>query len=238
MDNQRSIRDGQLARIRALMAKTVDNGCTEAEAAAAAAAVDRLLAAYELTLDEVNVRELVVVQRRVAARHHHVAEAVYAIGQFTDCRTWFSGNDVIFLGFAVDTEIAEYLTLVFKRAIDSGTNAHTLFNHAYDAAGSVQRKEMLRCFAIGMADRLAQRLLTLKSKRDFTARESTGRDLVMLKKPIVDAAFDALGLLLRGGKQRREIGDPAAYAAGQKSAEHVAINQGIAARARSSSMIR
>ena len=44
------------ARIRALLAKTVENGCTEAEALAAAQLAAKLLQQYELTLDEVQLR--------------------------------------------------------------------------------------------------------------------------------------------------------------------------------------
>ena len=45
-------RDAILARIRALLAKTVANGCTEAEAVAAAELAAKLLAKHNLTLDE------------------------------------------------------------------------------------------------------------------------------------------------------------------------------------------
>jgi hypothetical protein len=237
--SDRTTREGQLARIRALMAKTVDNGCTEAEAAAAAAAVDRLLAQYEISLDEVNIREQEIVMRGVKARRHQVVDIAWHIAKFTDCKVWTSGDEIIYFGFVVDTEIAEYLTLVFKRAIDSGSAAFTLFNRDYDEASTPARVEMVRSFGIGMSHRLGERLMQLKSKRDFEQRESTGRDLVMLKHPFVDAAFDALNLTLgKGGPGSAPPRNRAAFAAGHKVADQVAINQGIAARAQRSEMIR
>lgn len=45
-------RDAISRRIRALRAKTVENGCTEAEALAAAELLADLLAKYNMTLDE------------------------------------------------------------------------------------------------------------------------------------------------------------------------------------------
>ena len=59
--NQSSIaeRERALARVRALAAKTTANGCTEAEAQAAATT-------YEITLDETAVREDALVGRVIA----------------------------------------------------------------------------------------------------------------------------------------------------------------------------
>ena len=45
------------ARIKALAEKTVSNGCTEAEAMAAAEMVGRLLERYALSMEEIDVRE-------------------------------------------------------------------------------------------------------------------------------------------------------------------------------------
>jgi Protein of unknown function (DUF2786) len=45
------------ARIKALAEKTVSNGCTEAEAMAAAGMVGRLLERYALSMEEIDVRE-------------------------------------------------------------------------------------------------------------------------------------------------------------------------------------
>ena len=44
------------ARIQTLRAKTIDNGCTEGEALAAAAKVSELLDRYELSLTDVEIR--------------------------------------------------------------------------------------------------------------------------------------------------------------------------------------
>src|SRR5271169_3803247 len=53
------------ARIKALAEKTVSNGCTEAEAMAAAEMVGRLLERYALSMQEIDVRQEVCVQIEV-----------------------------------------------------------------------------------------------------------------------------------------------------------------------------
>ena len=210
-DQAKKERENKLAQIRALMARTVANGCTEAEAKAAAAAVDRLLAKYEIDLDEVTVREQEIVRLNVAGvRHHEVSGAALRIAMFTDCKAWTDGPCIVYFGFQVDTEIAEYLTLVFKRAIDREGDHFVLFNPEYTALGRHKQAGMLSSFKMCMASRLGERLSELKSARDFRQR-TTGRDLVLIKSPMVDQAFEALGLILGSGGRGKTVSDPGQF---------------------------
>jgi Protein of unknown function (DUF2786) len=236
-ENTSALREAQLARIRGLMAKTVDNGCTEAEAAGAAEAVDRLLSLYEIDLDEVTVKEQPIVRLDMKTGAHPIKYAAGRIGGFTDCRVWFDKGLLTYFGFKVDTEIAEYLTLVFRRAIDREISTVTLFNPEYDARSKSQQADFQGSFGDGMAGRLGERLSELKSKRDFTQRGS-GTDLVLIKRPLVDQALRDLGITLTSGGSRSKIRDQQAYAAGRQSANNVAISQGIAGRAAQGGMIR
>lgn len=235
----KDMREATLARIRALMAKTTDNGCTEAEAEAAAKMVDRLLALYEIDLDEVTVREQELVQLIVADGEHAVRMAGLRIAAFCDCKVWTVENrrKIAYFGFKIDTEIAEYLTLLFKRAIDQGASDYTAFNQDYNAQNRNGRNEMLHSFRAGMASRLGDRLTELKSKRDF-AQRGTGRDLVAIKMPLVEDGFAALGISLGRASRGRGARDQGAYVAGRNAAEGVAINQGIGHYAEKRGMIR
>ena len=227
----KSRREGTLARIRALMAKTVGNGCTEAEAAEAARKVDELMALYEIDLDEVSMRQQDILFRLVkSAASHPVEYAGSAIARFTDCQVWRRGGVPVFFGFQVDTEIAEYLMLLFKRAIDREGATFILFNPAWDDASKPGKVELLRSFGIGMAGRLGERLSELKSKRDFSQRVA-GRDLALMKKPAVDAAFAKLDLVIGRGRLDRAAKNSVAFKAGREAAQDVPINQGVADRA-------
>src|SRR5690348_10094891 len=55
--------DGLKARIQALRAKTIENGCTESEALAAAAKVAELLDRYDLSLSDIEIRAAPCEQR-------------------------------------------------------------------------------------------------------------------------------------------------------------------------------
>lgn len=219
-------REAQLARIRGLMAKTTAAGCTEAEAHAAAALLDKLLAQYGLSLDEAAVREQEIVKLDITVLPHAVDHAARNIAAFTDCRVWHCNRDLIFLGCEIDVDVAEYLTLLFVRAINRESDNFTMFNPDYATRTAAGKSEMVWSFQVGCAARLGERLGEMKSKRDYTQR-GTGTDLVAIKKPLVDDAFNSLGIVLGGGHAGRAVKDSAAYGAGRKAAEGVAINQGI-----------
>ena len=67
------------ARIKALAEKTVSNGCTEAEAMAAAEMVGRLLERYALSMEEIDVREQRCVQVEVPIGGKQCAALVFAV---------------------------------------------------------------------------------------------------------------------------------------------------------------
>jgi hypothetical protein len=235
-------RKALLQRVRGLMAKTTANGCTEAEAQAAAAMVDRLVGEYEIDLTETLVGEQEVIQLDIELNHHPVRFAASRIGEFCDCRVWYNANqgrnDLCVLGFEIDVEIAEYLLLLFQRAIDREASQYSVFNPEFAMADTTLRNTMLQSFNVGMATRLGDRLREMKSKRDFAQKEKRGFDLVLAKKPIIDLAWASLGLNLSKDKYGASHRHAGAYEAGQSAANKVAINPGVGGGAGNSGRIK
>src|ERR1700733_1702422 len=104
------------ARIKALAEKTVSNGCTEAEAMAAAEMVGRLLERYALSMEEIDLREERCVQLNVpigGKQRRPIDGCVTAIARFCDCKVWVARDGVtpsyVFFGFEADTALGGYL---------------------------------------------------------------------------------------------------------------------------------
>jgi Protein of unknown function (DUF2786) len=79
----------ELSRVNALAEKTVSNGCTEAEAMAAAEMVGRLLERYALSMEEIDVREERCIHVEVpigGKRRRPIDACVTAIARFCDCK--------------------------------------------------------------------------------------------------------------------------------------------------------
>ena len=134
------------ARIKALAEKTVSNGCTEAEAMAAAEMVGRLLERYALSMEEIDVREQRCVQVEVpigGKQRRPIDGCVTAIARFCDCKVWVSRDTMmpsyVFFGFDADTALAGYLFNVIDRAMATALTAFRV------DASSVARRWSSRC---------------------------------------------------------------------------------------------
>ena len=97
-------RSALLDKISALLAKTGANGCTEAEAIAAAELVEKLMTKYGLSLSEL---EAISSPADVCdadgapignVRSHEVLHVSGAIAHYTDTRSWYQRHGVIHKG--------------------------------------------------------------------------------------------------------------------------------------------
>ena len=141
-----------IGRIQGLRAKTVEQGCTEQEALAAAAKVAELLDRYGLSLSELDLQRQACDGAAVETSRKRVGpvdDCVPAVAAFFDCRAWGEKAAAgtlryVFFGLPADVAAARYLYDLVERAFDTKT---ALFR-----AGHRQLVELrLRWGAIGTA---------------------------------------------------------------------------------------
>src|SRR3954462_11165575 len=158
-------------RIRALAAKTVERGCSEAEALAAAAKVGELLEVYGLSMSEVELREEACVQRRLATTGPQRLALRWlfpALLRFCECRGWTDGRqDFVLFGLEPDVQMAEYLLRVIEGAL-AWEEARYRRSANYFAS-RLPAQAVLRSFRYGFADRVAKRLDAMASDRNRAA---------------------------------------------------------------------
>lgn len=225
------------ARIQALRAKTVDNGCTEGEALAAAGKVAELLDRYELSLTDIEIRET-HCEERVYETHLRkripIDECIGAIAAFCDCRVWREKNAAgearyVFFGLPADVEVAHYLTELIDGTVRAELGRYKV-SAGYKRFRHQDRHLANASFALGMCASIADRLVAMKAERDGAIRNSD-RGLVVLKAAVVDTELDRLGLKLRtveAGPARPIT--PDAYDAGGVAGEMVSLHPGIRRR--------
>jgi hypothetical protein len=135
-------------KIRALNSKTVANGCTEAEALAAMAMVGKLLEQYNLSMDEVSLREdgcvciaIDLGGKRISA----ITRTIVGISALTGTQTWQGtvwgktaelcglpgdhlnrNQHVFFFGTPTDAEAARHLWNVIVAAHETELAAYKL----------------------------------------------------------------------------------------------------------------
>lgn len=229
-------------RIRALAARTVDRGCSEAEALAAAQKVGELLEVYGLTMSEVELRQEACVQRQTTfsgPRLQAIGGIFLSVIDLTETKGWTAGRGTfVFYGLEPDVLMAEYLLHLIGSAIDH-EEARYRASDAYQRS-RVAPQNRLRSFRYGFAERVSKRIAELAAHRraaEQAARmpTSTGTALVLVKQQIIDEGFGALGIRLRTSYTTRTVRDGAAYRKGMEAGGRVNLERpvGAAAGARS-----
>lgn len=211
-------------RIRALAAKTVENGCTEGEAIAAAAMLAKLLAQYNMTLDEAELAANPFA--RHTERHEDpVGDRLWKVADasayLTGARFWTSAagvwpREINFFGFDHEVEVARYMLEICAGAMRR--EHQRLKDERYPR---VLKRAVEQPFLDGMADRLRQRI------RDLKPPEPTGKGLVVLRGALIDKAMNERGIALRDRNMRGSRSLDLAYLDGVIAGDRVALNRGV-----------
>lgn len=214
------------ARIRALRAKTVENGCTEAEAMAAAEKLAQLLDDYNMTLDEADLR--------ASPFGDHVHDAAGTVGlklwkpadaiaKLTNTRYWTGGRAaptrITFVGLTHEVEIAAYLLAICERAMRTESSA---IMRAVRNLPHIKQAARVMPFLDGMADRLAARILAM------IPPQPPGKGLVVLRNALISEELARRGVEIETGAARRPM-NWGAYNDGVRAGDGVALNPGVAA---------
>lgn len=221
-----SERERIAARIRALRSRTVENGCTEAEAMTAAVMLAQLLDDYNMTLDEADLRA------SPFADHVHdgagtvglkLWKPASAISKLTNTRYWTGGEGaptrITFVGLSHEVEIAAYLLAICERAMRTESAA---MMDAVRRLPHIKQAARVMPFLDGMADRLAARI------RAMIPVQPLGKGLVVLRNALITEELAKRGVEIETGAARRPM-TWGAYRDGLRAGDGVALNPGVAA---------
>lgn len=234
------------ARIRALTVRTVERGCSEAEALAAAAKVGELLEVYGLSMSEVALREEACVQQRVTVPgpQRLALRWLYpALLRFTECRGWTDGRaDFVLFGLEPDVQMAAYLLRVAEGALAHEEARYRATAEYLRSRATPQTR--LRSFRYGFADRLGKRLEELIAAREQAAEArraaagparatatatATATALVLAKEKKVEEGFRGLGVRLKTVYSTATVRDRGAYGRGQAAGGRVGLERPVGA---------
>lgn len=224
-----------IGRIQALRAKTVEQGCTEQEALAAAEKVAELLDRYGLSLSELDLGRQScggVTVETVRKRAAPIDDCVPATAAFFDCRVWSekSANGTlryVFFGLPADVAASRYLYDLVDQAFARETALFRM-DKTYTATPPGTRRTATNSFQIGLGQGIVAKLHALRTARETALRGSSGRDLVVVKADMVEAELAELGLNLRArSRQGRRRVLRKAFDQGHKAGLGFAYTEGI-----------
>jgi hypothetical protein len=240
-------RTALLDKITALLAKTEERGCSEAEAIAAAELAQKLMAKYGLSLSELRATASPVDACEAEAtaighrRAHEVLHLSEAIAFYTDTKTWYhrhgwihgekdgryrvhesGGIVVVFFGLSADVQVANYLTSTLRVMLDTEWSA---FWRAYPKKPKPNARTARASFMRGMTNRVSKRLCEMKSAQNREVVNDC-REIVLAKEQIVKAAFKGCGVRLEHESRSFSVPDLKSYNAGDAAGRRVSISSG------------
>lgn len=225
------------ARIKALTEKTVSNGCTEAEALAAAEMAGRLLERYALSMEEIDIRAARCVQVEVplsGRQRRPIDGCVPAIARFCDCKVWLARDGdqprYVFFGFEEDTAMATYLYAVIGRGMQTELER---FRTDHPELRAIRLRTASTSYQQGMASRIAERLEQMLDRREaeVAAQRSTGSALMVVKHRVVEDAFKETSVRLVSAR-RSGLRANGAYRQGYAAGDRISLNRPVRGQGR------
>jgi hypothetical protein len=221
-------REKMLDKIRALLSKTTENGCTEEEYLAALAKARALMDAYEITEADLQLtkEEGVVLRKEMTGSdpHHIKFHMSRAVGEFCDCRAWRDREGkLVFLGLPSDTQFAAWLLDHLAAFVLTELADHLMG----DIALGTPRRKVINGFVDGITVRISERLREL-CKPPVTA-STNSRALVAIKQTLIKAKMDELCIKLRTSSSSRQ-GDEGSFAAGRSAGDRASFGRPVSGR--------
>ena len=219
-----------IEKIRALLAKTTGNGCTESEALTALAKAQAMMDAYEVTEDEIEATKRETASVHEAPHHdpHRIRRwLLHPISRFCGVEAWHKGPNararttIGFCGLAPDVDFANWLLDSLGDFVRRELAKFLLRRRFVDRG---QKRRAINGFVIGCLGKISERLLSLSSN---VSPASTRGALVVVKNELIAAALKAAGIDIKETTQRRVHASEDAVAAGGAAGERASFSRPI-----------
>jgi len=227
-------RDDLLSKIRALLAKTVEAGCTEEEMMTALAKAQAMMAAYEVTEDELSLtkeEKAILRQEPPGTKDEHLIKwnLLGSVANFCNCEGWrrnrSNGGGIVFCGLPAEPQHATWLLDFLASFVKE-----EIVKYLMDAAPSNQdRRAAIRSFVLGCTERISQRLNEL-SKQNEVVATSNAKALVVIKDQAIKAKKAELDIHIHTYGSSSAPSDDSSYRAGRTAGDRASFGRPVSGR--------
>ena len=223
-------RNSIIEKIKALLAKTTENGATEAEMLAALDKASAWMDAYDITDQELQIskEEAAVLHAEppdLKDPHNIKWRLSYAVSQFCNVQIFRSPHEsgLKCIGMPSDVEFAMWLLDTLAVFVFAELYAHLIGC----LAPKSERRIIMRSFTEACCGRITDRMLELV-ERSKAARTSNGRELVVVKDAAIKQFMKEHNMRLRtcSGYSPSNV-DAAALAAGRAAGDRATFGRPV-----------
>lgn len=216
-------KNSMIDKIKALLSKTTEAGCTEQEMLSSLAKARAMMDAYDISDDDLQLsrEEKAVLHDESSANaddsHKIKWQLVYGVAKFCNVQIFRDRQKagLSFIGFKSDIEYAMWL---LDHLSDFVHNALFEFLLDYDCLATKDRKEAIRGFVIGCTGRIEARMIEMCNQSE-SARTTNGKALVVIKDQAIKDFMKAEGIRLQCDGGSRAAFSDSARAAGQAAGD-------------------
>lgn len=222
-----SNREAVFNKVRALLSKTVDNGCTEAEAMAALELASKLMQEHEITNDDLKLEdETAIIEGHACLRDSYAIawKLCYAVGKFTETKAFGHKKFVKFAGLRSDVDFAIWLNQMLTAFVQAELKSF-MWKNGYQSLPPTPKRKLINGFVIGATGRISKRLLQMVAERVFVTNSNA---LVIAKNALIDEIMPKIGKTDNRGRKAHAYseGVEAGLSAGDKVGFGRPIEQG------------
>jgi Protein of unknown function (DUF2786) len=220
-------RNGLLDKIRALMSKTAENGCTEHEALAALDKARAMMDAHEVTEAELQLTkaETAILRSEPPGSRdpHNIKRGMAgAVARFCDCKVWRASSGLVFCGLQSDAQFATWLLDNLTSFVQAELVKHLMGNIGHTG----ERRLVTTSFAMGCTARISARLNALV-EQSAKVMAGNSRALVVTKAGLIVDTMERHGIKLGRARSSRRQVDRGAYAAGAAAGERASFGRPV-----------
>lgn len=231
-------------KIKALLSKTINNGCTEEEAISAANMAGKLMEQYNINISELDIKNETCITENVfiGKNNSNMRFVSVAISRFCNCETWTSREyaknldgttdfnarcDLFynFFGFPNDVKMAIYLYHLINNAMKYEV-AQFKKTDVYTG------KSSSNSFLMGMANRISARLnemhnASVDNINKMRGNTSSGTSIMIVKDKIVQEQLSQLKFKFKYSRNTCHIKNHYAYQFGLEAGSKINLNRPI-----------
>jgi len=183
-----SRRDSLIAKVRAIMAKTIENGCSEAESIAAMQMAEDMMNKYEITEDDLKLEgETAIIDiLHVVRDPHKIAwKLCYCVGLFTETKSYGRHSRIKYAGLKTDTDFAIWLTETLTRFVQAELKTY-MWANSYQKLDPTRKRIVINGFVSGCCGRINTRIMEMMNSRQTVTNSNA---LVLAKNALINDAI-------------------------------------------------
>jgi hypothetical protein len=218
-------------KIRALLAKTTENGATESEMLEAMAKASELMEKYFINENDLNDpflgEKCVFVSTPILKTRYQVCYFYGYLAQLFDCEYYFTKIELTFFGFENDVELCVYFyRQIVKTCFFEAEKYKDSREYAFQKRSGYHGSQIIKSFVKGFILRVCDKLEEIYKERQ--AARTTERGLILREKSQrVKEAFDSEDIKINIRKFGKISVLDAAFNAGKEKGNEFNITQGI-----------